>query len=136
VTDVRLPPNAKSLKNGFTLIELMVVMAVVALLVALVAPNYFATLEKGKEQALRQTLATVRDAIDQYAADHGRYPDSVDQLVAKRYLRGAPIDPVSGRKDGWVVIPPPADSALAGVMGDVRSSAAGTGRDGTPYADW
>lgn len=121
--------------GGFTLIELIVVMAIVALLASVAAPRYFASLEKSKETALRSSLATLRDAIDQFAADKGRYPDSLEELAAARYLRELPEDPVAGRRDAWIELPPPPDAQLKGQLYDVRSGAAGRASDGRLYAD-
>lgn len=123
-------------RRGFTLIELLVVMSIVALLASIVAPRYFHSLQRGREVALRQTLATVRDAIDQFAADKGRYPDSLDELVGTRYLRQAPEDPITGQREGWLVQPPPADAGMGGALYDLHSAAPGEGSDGTPYANW
>ena len=123
-------------RRGFTLIELLVVMSIVALLASIVAPRYFNSLQRGKEVALRQTLATVRDAIDQFAADKGRYPDSLDELVSARYLRQTPEDPITGQREGWRLQPPPADSGVSGAVYDLHSGAPGAGSDGTAYADW
>jgi general secretion pathway protein G len=122
--------------RGFTLIELIVVMAIVALLASIVAPRYFASLAKSKETALQQSLVTMRDAIDQYAADKGRYPDSLQDLAAARYLRQVPEDPLTGSRETWVELPPPADMQAAGRVWDVRSGAAGRSADGRLYADW
>ena len=122
--------------RGFTLIELIVVMAIVALLVSIAAPRYFASVERSREHSLRTSLGVMRDAIDQFAADKGRYPESLDELVRTRYVREAPEDPLTGRRDSWVALAPPADAFLAGAMADVRSGAAGRGADGRLYADW
>ena len=123
-------------RRGFTLIELLVVMSIVALLASIVAPRYFNSLQRGKEVALRQTLATVRDALDQFAADKGRYPDSLDELVSARYLRQTPEDPITGQREGWRLQPPPADSGVSGAVYDLHSGEPGAGSDGTAYADW
>ena len=123
-------------RRGFTLIELIVVMAIVALLVSIAAPRYFASVERSREHSLRTSLSVMRDAIDQFAADKGRYPESLDELVRTRYVREAPEDPLTGRRDSWVALAPPADAFLAGAMADVRSGAAGRGADGRLYADW
>ncbi len=120
--------------QGFTLIELLVVMAIVALLVSIAAPRYFGALEKSKETALRQTLSVVRDALDKYYGDNGKYPDTLEALVAKRYLRSLPLDPVTGSSATWVVVAP--DDPAKGAIYDLRSGAAGSGRDGKPYAQW
>jgi prepilin-type N-terminal cleavage/methylation domain-containing protein len=122
--------------GGFTLIELIVVMAIVALLVSMAAPRYFASVERAQEESLRSSLAVMRQAIDHFAADRGRWPESLDELADARYLRAIPDDPLTGRRDSWVVLSPPPDSALPGSVGDVRSGAAGRARNGELYADW
>jgi general secretion pathway protein G len=122
--------------RGFTLIELIVVMAIVALLASIAAPRYFNSLQKSRETALRTSLNVMRDAIDQYAADKGRYPDSLEDLAATRYVREIPEDPISGSRDQWVTVTPPTDAQLAGQVWDVRSGAAGRASDGRLYADW
>jgi len=121
---------------GFTLIELIVVMAIVALLSSIAAPRYFASLQRSKETALRSSLATLRDAIDQYAADKGRYPDSLEELAAARYIREVPEDPLAGSREAWVALAPPPEAQAKGQLYDVRSGAAGRGSDGRLYADW
>lgn len=122
--------------RGFTLIELIVVMAIVALLASIAAPRYFHSLEKSKEAALRSSLTVMRDAIDQFAADKGRYPDTLEELASARYLREVPEDPVAGARDAWVELGPPPDAQIKGQLYDVRSGAAGRASDGRLYADW
>jgi general secretion pathway protein G len=100
-------------RPGFTLIEMLVVMTLVALLLTLAVPRYFTALDHGRERVQRQNAATLRDAIDKFFADQGRYPDTLEDLVAKRYLRQIPLDPVSEAAD-WAVIPP-ADPSLGSV---------------------
>lgn len=121
---------------GFTLIELIVVMAIVALLASIVAPRYFASLQKGKETALLTSLTTMRDAIDQYAADKGRYPESLQELATARYIREVPEDPLTTSRETWLELPPPPDMQATGNLWDVRSGAAGRSADGRLYADW
>jgi type II secretion system protein G len=123
-------------RRGFTLIELIVVMAIVALLTSLAAPRYFQSLERAREATLRSSLRTLREAIDQFAADRGRYPESLAELTAARYLREAPEDPVTQRRDSWVLLSAAPDAHTPGAMADVRSGAAGRARDGRLYADW
>ncbi|WP_201450025.1 type II secretion system protein [Hydrogenophaga sp. PBL-H3] len=124
--------------RGFTLIELMVVMAIVATLLTIVTPRYFAHLEHAKETALRQTLAVTRDAIDKYLADNDRYPATLDELVDKRYLRSLPTDPITDRNDTWTLLPPPsrlqgdATETTSGVW-DLRS---GAQEEGKTYDQW
>jgi len=123
-------------RRGFTLIELIVVMAIVALLASIAAPRYFNSLQKGKETAMLQSLTVMRDALDQYAADKGRYPDSLRELAAARYIRDVPEDPLTGSRETWVELPPPDDMQATGRVWDVRSGAAGSSADGRLYADW
>ena len=122
--------------GGFTLIELIVVMAIVALLAGIAAPRYFASVDRAKANSLRSSLAVMRDALDKYAADKGRYPESLQQLVADRYLRAVPEDPLTGSPESWVLLPPPAEADLAVRVADVRSGAAGRAPYGSLYADW
>lgn len=119
---------------GFTLIEMLVVMAILATLLSLAAPRYFESLEKAKETALRTDLRLLREAIDKHRADTGRFPDSLQRLAELRYLHAVPVDPVTDVATSWVVLPHP-DGVTPGVY-EVRSGAAGAGRDGTPYASW
>lgn len=121
-------------RRGFTLIELLVVMAIIALLLAVALPRYFQHLESSRETILKQDLAVMRDAIDKYNGDTGRYPESLETLVEARYLRALPVDPITERADTWQPVAPP-DAESGGVY-DVRSGAPGTARDGTPYAEW
>lgn len=120
--------------DGFTLIELLVVLAIVGTLLALVAPRYATSIERAKEAALKQNLATTRDAIDKYHADFGKFPTSLDDLVTKKYLRRIPLDPLTESTTTWVVVTPP-DSALPSVA-DIRSGAKNRARDGSHPHDW
>jgi general secretion pathway protein G len=116
------------------LIELIVVMAIVAMLVALAAPRYFRSVEHSKEAVLRQDLNLMRDAIDKFYSDAGKYPDALDELVSKRYLRKIPPDPFTERADSWQTLPPPTE-AVKGRVYNVRSGAEGAALDGTPYGE-
>ena len=122
---------------GFTLIELIVVMAIVALLASIVAPRYFRSVDNARDASLKTSLNVMRDAIDKFAGDRGFYPTSLDELVEKGYIRQVPEDPVTSRRDSWQMLPPPADSTYGdGGVADVRSGAIGKGQDGTPYSSW
>lgn len=120
--------------QGFTLIELIVVMTIVSLLLTLAAPRYFRSLDRSKETVLKANLTATRDALDKFHADTGRYPQQLAELVNRHYLRTLPWDPVAESSDGWVLVPP-ADGQEGGVY-NIRSGAEGEGADGTPYADW
>lgn len=122
--------------RGFTLIELIVVLAIIALLASLVAPRYVRTVDNAREASLRTSLNVMRDAIDKHAADRGAYPESLDELVSRGYLRQVPEDPLTGRKDSWQMLPAKPDSAVQGRVADVRSGAAGRGQNGQPYSSW
>lgn len=105
--------------RGFTMIELVIVMAMLGLLLSLALPQYMATLERGREQVLQSNLATLREAIDKFYGDRGRYPDSLEDLVTQRYLRAIPNDPYT-ESPTWVVVAP-RDTGKGGVI-DVRST--------------
>ncbi len=120
--------------RGFTLIELLTVMAIIALLLALALPRYFNHIDKSREVILKQDLAVMRDAIDKFHGDKGRYPESLNELVDTRYLRALPIDPITEAPNTWVILPPPADET--GAVYDVKSSAPGTAKDGTAFSEW
>ena len=120
--------------KGFTLIELLVVLGIIALMLTLAVPRYFPSVDKSKEVVLADNLRNVRQVIDQYYGDTGRYPDTLEQLVEKKYLRALPFDPVADSDTTWVIIPPE-DGSKGGVY-NIKSGAAGNDRSGTPYADW
>lgn len=117
--------------RGFTLIELMVVLAIIGLLVSIVSPRYFKQQQRARETVLRTNLGALRDALDQYRADLGHDPATLDDLVSHHYLQAMPLDPVSGRADSWQVV---ADAR--GAVREVRSGAHGQALDGSRYGDW
>ncbi|SPB18709.1 type II secretion system protein G [Caballeronia novacaledonica] len=123
----------RKLRRAFTLIELLVVLAIIATLLTIVVPRYFGQADKAKETVLHENLAAMRDSIDHFRADQGRYPQSLDELVQKHYLREIPLDPVSMSRSTWAV-EQPADGT-PGVY-NVRSGAKGKGKDGTDYSAW
>jgi len=119
---------------GFTLIELMVVLAIISTLLLLVTPRYFDQLEAAKETVLRDNLRTTREVIDKFYGDTGRYPESLGELVEKKYLRSIPIDPLTDSNNTWQVVPVP--TGYTGALYDIRSGHTGNARDGKPYAQW
>lgn len=124
----------KPVKNGFTLIELMVVMAIIATLLTIAVPRYFHSVDKSKEAVLHQNLGLTRQALDKFFSDNGKYPDSLDDLVSKRYLRALPYDPIADSNSAWQIIPP--DTPEKGVVFDIKSGAQGVALDGSEYKDW
>lgn len=120
--------------RGFTLIELLVVMAILAVLLSMVAPRYFASVDRTRESVLRADLRGIREALDKYLADTGKLPMSLNELVEKRYLRGVPIDPMTESETTWVHVAHP-DKLTTGIY-DVKSGSARQASDGTQYSDW
>ena len=121
------------LRRGFTLVELLVVMAIVAVLLSIAAPRYFGHLDRAREAALVETLAVTRDAIDKFRGDTGRYPADLDELVSRHYLRALPLDPVTEKRDTWTVDAPP-ENAGDGVA-DLHSGAPGKTRGGQAFSE-
>lgn len=121
-------------QNAFTLVELLVVMAIIATLLTIAVPRYFHSVEKSREAVLHQNLALMREMLDKYYGDNGKYPDSLEQLVSRKYLRSLPSDPVTGNATTWLIVPP--DVPEKGGVFDVRSGAPGNARDGSAYKDW
>ena len=119
--------------NGFTLIELLVVLAIIALLLTLAVPRYFHSIDTARETILVKNLSTTRDSIDKFYQDNGRYPDSLNELVDKKYLRGLPVDPVANSVTNWTIVPP--GDGAAGMVYDLHSSAAGHGKTDIPFAE-
>lgn len=134
----RSPPftshEPRATSHGFTLIELLVVMAIIALLLTIAVPRYFHSIDRAKEAVLKENLAQMRDAIDKYYGDRGRYPDRLDDLVEKKYLRRIPPDPVTESSVTWISVPP--QPGEQGRIFDVKSGAPGAALDGTQYGDW
>jgi general secretion pathway protein G len=120
--------------SAFTLIELLVVMAVIATLLTLAVPRYFASLEKSREAVLQANLSLLRQTLDKYYGDKGKYPEGLDELVASKYLRSVPADPITESTLTWIIVPPPLPE-MGGVY-DVKSGAQGIARDGSAYLDW
>jgi len=124
---------------GFTLIELMVVMSLIVLLASIGLAVYANSVIRAKESVLKEDLFRMRDAIDQYYADKGKYPGSLQDLVSDKYLRAIPADPFTNSADTWREVPSEPDptnpTAQPGVY-DVRSGSEQKALDGTNYADW
>ena len=127
----------KTTTRGFTLLELIVVITILGILVAIALPNYKNSIVQAREAVLRENLYRLRDLIDQYQSDKGRYPESLEALVTDGYLRKVPEDPIS--RSPWVEVPPEFDAASGeaptGVY-DVKSASGQAGTNGIPYSEW
>ncbi|MCE3604878.1 type II secretion system GspH family protein [Massilia sp. P8910] len=120
--------------RGFTLIELLVVLGIIALLLTLAVPRFFPSIDSTKDTILADNLRNIRAVIDQFYADTGRYPDSLEQLVEKKYLRSIPVDPVADSSTSWILVPP--EDSAKGNLYSIKSGAPGNDRNGKPYSDW
>ena len=126
---------------GFTLLELLIVIALIGILASLVVPQFKKTPDKAREAVLKEDLFTLRDLIDQYFADKGKYPASMETLVEEGYLRKIPVDPFTNSADTWQTEAAPMEDGgdeeeTTGGVYDVHSGATGTAMDGTSYSEW
>jgi len=139
VDTLRQPLSSARRHGGFTLLELMVVLALIVTLSAIAFATYQNTVQRGREAVLRENLFRMRDAIDQYYADKGKYPADLNELVAAGYMRRLPDDPMTQKNDSWQVVPAEPDpnnpSNEPGIY-NVTSGSEALALDGTKYSDW
>jgi general secretion pathway protein G len=125
-------------QKGFTLVELITVVAILGILVTIAMPIYKDAVLKAREAVLREDLWVMRDAIDQFFTDNGHYPADLNALIEKNYIKSIPPDPITGSTDSWITETAEGDesdpNAPAGIK-NVKSGAQGVSRDGAPYGD-
>jgi general secretion pathway protein G len=126
-------------EQGFTLVELMIVMTIIGILAAIAIPSYIRAVQKAKEAVLREDLHTLRTAIDSYTVDKEKAPDSLDDLVQAGYLKSIPKDPMTSSSDTWITNQSDTMTDInetQGGMDDVHSGSEGIASDGTTYNTW
>lgn len=132
-------PRAQRIRNGFTLIEMMIVMAIIVILIAVAVPFYQKAIIRAKESVLHANLSAMRNAIDEYTFDKQKAPQDLKDLVTGGYLHDVPTDPIMQRNDSWKVIMEDSaqavDTSQPGIF-DIRSGSDKIGLDGTHYSDW
>lgn len=126
-------------EGGFTLIELLIVIAIIGIIAGIAAAQMRTAPQRAREAVLKEDLFALRDVIDQYFADKGKYPESLEALVEEGYLRKIPVDPITGSDETWQTVQAEAtdeDTEGAGGIIDVKSGSDGTALDGTRFQDW
>ncbi len=121
-------------QKGFTLIEMMIVLAIMSILATIATPNMQRYIVRAREASLRETLFVFRDVIDQHYSDQGKYPGSLQELVKMKYIRSIPTDPITGSSSTWIVTPPEGEEK--GGVYDVHSGSDRVSLDGEPYNEW
>ena len=134
-------PSGKSSRRkfGFTLVELMIVMAIIAILISIAVPIYNRAITRARESVLKNNLFTMRTVLDEYTYDKQKAPQSLQDLVSEGYMRQIPVDPMTSSADTWKVIMEDTLNAVnqtePGIF-DVRSGSDKKSLEGTSYADW
>jgi len=134
-----IPKRRADGERGFTLVELIIVLAVIGILITIAIPSFIQSIKRAREAVLKEDLHTMRSAIDQYTVDKEKAPQSLDDLVQSGYLKVVPIDPMTSRNDTWMTSESDTLSDINETQGgidDVKSGAQGLAMDGTSYNTW
>ena len=126
--------NVLKKNQGYTIIEMLTVVAIISILVTIAVPSFQRSIIRAKEASLRNSLFILRDVIDQYYADQGEYPQALEDLTDKKYIRSVPVDPFTRSAETWILIPPEGDE-VTGIY-DVHSGSNRVSLYGTPYNEW
>ncbi len=129
------------MRKGFTLVEILIVMAIIGILLSIIIPNYSSSVKRAKEAVLKENLFIIRDAIDKFYLDKKKYPTSLEDLITNKYLKKIPYDPFLKSREWRLIHYEPEemedfDPEIADAIIDVKSMATGTGLDGTKYENW
>ena len=125
--------------RGFTLIEMLIVMTLIVVLASVGLIAYQSSVRRGREAVLKEDLYRMRDAIDQYYADKGKYPTDLNELVTSSYIRRIPVDPITNSAETWQIVqaePDPNNPTVEPGINDVKSGSEAAAIDGSNYADW
>jgi general secretion pathway protein G len=139
LTRLLVARRRRAADSGYTLIELLIVLSLIMIIASVALAQYRNSVILAREAVLKADLHQMREAIDQYYADKGKYPDTLEALVSERYLRSIPVDPFTNSNSSWQTVPadpqPGAVTASLGIY-DIKSTADGTALDGSRYSDW
>jgi general secretion pathway protein G len=124
--------SSRCRRAGFTLVELLVVMAIVAMLLTIAVPRYFGSLAHSRDVALKENLKVLRATLDKFVGDKGHFPETLDDLVSQKYLRAVPVDPVTESAQTWILVPESGGEGHG--IADVKSGAPGLSQEGLAYA--
>ena len=135
-TIFKVRTSGRKARPGFTLIEILIVITIIGILITLAQPSFHRAVTSAREATLKENLFVLRDVIDQFFADNGKYPASLNDLVEKAYIRRIPIDPITNSAETWVLVQATDEQGQQAGIYDVKSGSEAVSRDGTKFSDW